>query len=979
MIPRNPATMSGKQFGPYKVERVLGEGGMGQVFLSRDTRLDRIVVIKQIREEFSERSDFRHRFEQEARAISSLNHPNICALYDIGEHERSLYLVMEYVEGETLAAVLKRGPLAAETATRYALQIADALVAAHSKGIIHRDLKPANIMVTATGVKVLDFGLAKRIEPLTTSASTTAVSASDTFEGRIVGTVEYMSPEQVEGKEIDARSDLFSFGVVFYQMLCGKRPFSGESRMALFASILREDPPHPQQVQPLISAELQRIVLRCLEKKPQARYSSAEELRQELLALVSHPAPVGFNLARPVPILVGLLLLIVAVVFGVRGYQQYAGKRWAEQEALPMIVRLMATSRQLQALDTLQRAEKFIPGSAQLARLKENLDVNALAIETTPPGASISIRDYSDSDPSHWRALGVSPLAGAQIPRGYYRLQVTKAGFEPMEIARATTGDPRQILQLVLHASAETPAGMVWVAPTGTNNRGAAAIFPAILDETGPGFWIDKYEVTNSEFQKFVRAGGYQRPEYWKYPFIKNAHTLSFAEAVAEFHDATGKPGPATWELGNFPEGKGNLPVGGVSWYEAAAYAEFAGKSLPTVYHWFRAAVIGTNTEILKFSNFSGKEAAPIGANSGLGVFGTYDMAGNVKEWTFNAVDDLRYILGGGWSDADFMYARPDARRPFDRQPTFGFRCVKYTEKPSEHMAGSIPFTDRDRRNDKPADDRTYEIYKALYAYDKVNPEELQPKVDSSGDAAYWHLEKVSFKAAYGNERMGAYLYLPKNSKPPYQPVILFGGTNILVMRQMDDEFALNSFAFIVRSGRAVIVPVFKGTLDRGPGAYYHQLGQPDRWREMNLQWSKDLGRTLDYLETRKSDFDTTKVAFLGQSMGAALSPPMLAVEDRIKMALLFIGGSFEKVPPEVDPWNFAPHVKIPVLMQNGKDDFLFPLESSQIPLFKALGTVEKDKKHIVYEGGHGWNTGTRLDVVKDALEWLDRYLGPVH
>ena len=179
----------------------------------------------------------------------------------------------------------------------------------------------------------------------------------------------------------------------------------------------------------------------------------------------------------------------------------------------------------------------------------------------------------------------------------------------------------------------------------------------------------------------------------------------------------------------------------------------------------------------------------------------------------------------------------------------------------------------------------------------------------------------------------------------------------------------------IARSGRAVILPAYKGMLERGPGAYYHWLGQPNRWREMNLQWSKDMRRSIDYLGTRK-DINTEKLAYLGASLGGAVGPLLIAVEPRFQAAVLISGGSFERVLPEVDAWNFALRVKIPVLMQNGRDDFLFPRESSQLPLLHLLGTPEKDKRHLLYEGAH--NIFSRPDLAKDMLDWLDHYLGPV-
>jgi dipeptidyl aminopeptidase/acylaminoacyl peptidase len=343
-----------------------------------------------------------------------------------------------------------------------------------------------------------------------------------------------------------------------------------------------------------------------------------------------------------------------------------------------------------------------------------------------------------------------------------------------------------------------------------------------------------------------------------------------------------------------------------------------------------------------------------------------------VKEWCWNPSGDRRYILGGGWNEPRYQYLTPDARRPFERDPTFGFRCVKYLSSPEASLLGTVAFVSRDRRNDKPADDRTFRIYEALHAYDKTD---LKPKVEgTAGNLPFWRIEDVSFQAAYGSERVLAHLYLPENAAPPYQAVIFFGGANFLTDRTVGPRTPL--FEFVIRSGRAVIVPAYKGTLERGPGDYYHLLGQPNRWTEMNLQQSKDLGRTIDYLESRP-DIDSHKLAFYANSYGAAMTPHLIAIEPRIRCVVMLSGGSFEKVPPEVDSWNFAPRVKAPVLMVNGREDFRFPLEESQRPLFRMFGTAEKDKRHVVLPGGHLVPAG-RPDVMKEILDWFDRYLGPV-
>src|SRR5262245_55023910 len=267
------SVLPGAQLGPYSIETRLGAGGMGEVFRARDTRLGRTVAIKVIRPGFSQRADFHHRFQREARAISALNHPHVCSLHDVGEVDGFAYLVMEYVEGATLADVMERGLLPWPQSLRYAVETADAVAAAHALGIVHRDLKPANIMITATGVKVLDFGLAKRVEPVDDDAAT-RLSSGQTRAGEIIGTLTYLSPEQAEGKTVGPQSDIFSLGVVFYEMFCGTRPFRGDTTLAQIASTLRETPEPPERLRPDLPTAIARIIVRCLEKKPEARFES---------------------------------------------------------------------------------------------------------------------------------------------------------------------------------------------------------------------------------------------------------------------------------------------------------------------------------------------------------------------------------------------------------------------------------------------------------------------------------------------------------------------------------------------------------------------------------------------------------------------------------------------------------------------------------------------------------------------------------
>src|ERR1700694_555614 len=277
------ALTAGTKLGPYEIQAPIGAGGMGEVYRARDTRLDREVAIKVLPANLSSDASLKQRLEREAKAVSQLSHPHICTLHDIGHQDGVDFLVMEYLEGETIDNRLLKGPLPPEQTLRYAAQIADALAKAHKLGITHRDLKPANVMLTKSGAKLMDFGLAKQSEvaPLAaaltemTQAQLTQAQLTDraklTSEGMIVGTFQYMAPEQLEGKEADARTDIFAFGELIHEMVTGKPAFSGKSRASLIAAIRTTEPPPITQLQPLTPPALERVVKKCLAKDPDER------------------------------------------------------------------------------------------------------------------------------------------------------------------------------------------------------------------------------------------------------------------------------------------------------------------------------------------------------------------------------------------------------------------------------------------------------------------------------------------------------------------------------------------------------------------------------------------------------------------------------------------------------------------------------------------------------------------------------------
>jgi cephalosporin-C deacetylase-like acetyl esterase len=347
-------------------------------------------------------------------------------------------------------------------------------------------------------------------------------------------------------------------------------------------------------------------------------------------------------------------------------------------------------------------------------------------------------------------------------------------------------------------------------------------------------------------------------------------------------------------------------------------------------------------------------------------------MAGNVKEWVYNAPDaERRYILGGSWNEPAYQFREHDAQRPGDRDPTHGVRCAKYAGPLPAALIARVKPPSRDYRSQVPVSDAEFSLYRALYSYDRVP---LDARVDSVNERSeHWRLEYVTFAAAYGNERVPALLYLPTIAKPPYQTVIYAPGAGAFIGPQrFDADGQRQWFLFLVRGGRAVLMPMYKGTFER----YVGYLGAPHVWQDIVVHSSKDLGRAIDYLETR-SDIDAEKLGFFGISAGAGIGAIMTAMEPRLRASTLLAAGlpPFES-PPHADMVNFIPRVRVPTLMLNGRNDFFFPPETAQQPMFRLLGTPAGDKRHRVFESGHlpfQWP-----EVMREVVNWLDRYLGPV-
>ncbi|HEV7519722.1 MAG TPA: protein kinase [Candidatus Angelobacter sp.] len=970
--------MRGRTISHFRILEKIGSGGMGDVYKAEDLSLGRLVALKFLPEQFVRDPEAAERFRREARAISALNHPNICTIYETTQADGQYFLAMELLEGRTLREHIAGKPLDVSELLNFGVQIADALDAAHERGVIHRDIKPENIFVTLRGqVKILDFGLAKVTQgyyqvPKGAHASTLSTVAGATEDlltapGAAIGTLAYMSPEQARGQPLDSRTDLFSFGTVLYEMASGHRPFTGETYAAITDSILHATPAPLASVDHRVPADLERVIAKALEKDPAKRLPSAaamraglETLRRQRLAESSGTPRLGSLFRKPAFMAGSLLLLAMLAVVGSFYYRHYSRIQWLREKASPQVRELAMERKGIAAFRLIKQAEAFAPNDPALVKLKAG-SLWPNAVLSSPAGADVYVRDYSDYK-GEWEYLGKTPLQGARLPNAFYAFRLHKDGYETVE-ATGTASENRP-LNVILDPVGTLPQGMVHVVGGGVD---PTQHFAVRVDD----FLIDKFEVTNREYKKFVDAGGYREPRYWKFPIVKDGDKLEFSQAMLLFRDKTNRFAPATWELGSYPPEEDEYPVVGVSWFEAAAYAEFMGKSLPTIYHWYRAADMGRFSDIVLASNFDGKGPAKVGSYPGLGPFGTYDMAGNVKEWCLNSAGNRKYLAGGSFSDPPYMYNNPEARTPLGRSSNHGIRLVKYLhpEPLPATLTAPVSFELADYRNVKPVSDAAFRIYESLYSYDRTP---LDAKIESEDDSSpFWRKQRITFKAAYGEDRVIAYLFLPKSASPPYQTVVYFPHSGAQHFKTVEDT-QLALIDFLVKSGRALMFPIYKNT--------YERLGTPPdegtiAERDETIQQAKDLRRSLDYLETRP-DIDIQRLAYYGVSWGAELGALMTAVEKRFKVAILSAGGcSNSKILPEADPMNFAPRAKLPVLMINGRFDFMIPLETCQEPFFRLLGAAPQDKKHIIFDTGH---SPPQLPVMKESLDWLDHYLGPV-
>jgi len=504
---------------------------------------------------------------------------------------------------------------------------------------------------------------------------------------------------------------------------------------------------------------------------------------------------------------------------------------------------------------------------------------------------------------------------------------------------------------------------------------------PVVQHQLEP-FFIDRTEVTNQAYKDFVDAGGYTKPDYWKHAFRNNGAVLLFDEAMIRFVDTTGRPGPSTWEVGSYPSGLERHPVQGVSWFEAAAYAEFRERQLPTIYHWNRAALPRAeiseafSAAVVPLANIGASSAgpAPVASYSGMGHSGAYDMAGNVREWCYNGTHGQRYILGGSWSDLIYMFTQEASLSPWNRDPSNGFRCMTLPQ------GASIPlsFTENlelepiDYTNLDPISDEIFGIYKGMFAYDAapLNDSVDEVREDSRG----WTRQTISFDAVYQNERVVLHLYLPAEASSPVPVVVFLPGIDALQTRSYNTRYEA-MFDFVVKSGTAVAFPTYSGHYERGNDRTLTRLGSENSAAGLYRELVQDLGRTVEYLES-STDVTTDGLAFWAHSLGGVFGPVMLAATDSFDVAIFTSCGvpaySAWSLKPENRPETYLPRIAIPTLILNGRFDIIFPVNTGQEPFVRLLGTPDEHKRHVILQGGHV--PLPRTPMVTEILAWLERY-----
>lgn len=706
-----------------------------------------------------------------------------------------------------------------------------------------------------------------------------------------------------------------------------------------------------------------------------------------LLAWAYELTPGGIERERPLPTdgtvarahrSVGYA--VTAILAGLLGATAYSflardsDEEWLQHVALPEIEGHLAVGNWQAAYTVMRQAAARVPDDPDLAELWPRLSWRT-TIQSDPPGAAVFRQSY-DGSGGEWENLGRTPLEDIHFPYGLSRLRFELDGFRTLHRTvgggHVNPGELRELRSTNMLVGIET--FKLDTEETLPDDKVRVSGWDLVIDgESLPlnDFFMDRYEVTNASFRDFIDAGGYQRSNLWD-PIIVDDEVVPLEQAMELFTDRTGQPGPSTWEAGDYPEGEGDFPVSGVSWYEAAAFARFAGQELPTAHHWRRSLALATLQWLLPESNFDGTGPRSVLDSRAMSYTGAFDLAGNVREWTSTRIGDQVVILGGSWNDPYYVVgAENTTAPPLDRSAGNGFRLIVTDDEPqvASRVRAALPARSEVSTliTRQPVADAVYRAYGRVFDYEQ-GP--LNAAVDEPVETRSWIRERITFDAGYGAERMVLYLYVPTVGSAPFRTVVYWPGWDTFRLDSVDEYFAKQA-DFLLKSGRAVAFPVYKGSFERGDGTPRPRFNTT-AYRDNTIAGIKDLRRTLDYLETR-NDIDHRSIAFYGYSWGGVNGPTALAQEPRLRSAVIYVGLLPElSETPEIDPVNALPRVDVPLLMLSGEFDVMVPVENAR-RYFELVGTADARKKHVITPAGH---FVPRNLLIRETLDWLDQHQG---
>jgi DNA-binding winged helix-turn-helix (wHTH) protein/dienelactone hydrolase len=695
------------------------------------------------------------------------------------------------------------------------------------------------------------------------------------------------------------------------------------------------------------------------------------------------------------------LALFVGVSVGVWVWQSDVTTRDGEATVLAQVGDLVSQDRYgaayARALPLIRNGHRGTQPRLRELWAKIVVPMRPLVAES---GATVYFKPYDDPL-SEWIGAGVTPLRkSVDAPRGPLRLKVTKPGFRTGYFVVANPGPSLQTdeppapglasdpVPLPLASADALPDDMVRVPATDLPVfvRGWSRDLMGSDRHAVAAFNIQRSEVTNQEFKEFVDAGGYEDSRFWQeLKFKEGNRELSWAQVRLRLVDATGRPGPASWQFGTYPRGTAPLPVGGISWYEAVAYARFRDASLPTIHHWARAAMspydawFMTSSAITSRSRVAADGPVPAHEEWGLGPWGTYSMFGNAREWVWNSSGNNGLLMGGAWSDYDPASSMLHTAPPLQRLPEYGLRLMR--ESPGQVADESlrapvaIDVVEYER---KPVSDEVFAAMQFQFTIQHARPREA--KVVTVEETPLWVAEEVVLRYA-AQDTATLYVVRPRSHGKPLQP-ILYGPAgdccavwrpNRAVLEQ------LRTMQFVVDGGRALVLPIWTESYERFMPYSADASIRADRERSLPVRWQQELSSAIDYLASR-DDMDIARIGYFGVSKGANQNGALnLALEPRVHAAVWVSGGLFpdvSNVHPMMDILNYAPRIRIPVLMINGRFDHIYPYERSQKRLFELLGAPADRKSLRLFDVGHFAYPPHAVAIA--ATDWLDQYLGPV-